>query len=141
MCLALRRLVANGAARSRATGSGDDSRSLHGFPIPTGLCLSAQGCEERATLGTPAQASPTPTGLRPCPLFSSRSAATLSGLYSLCRFPQGSSFLATLGFVSESLWDSPSFWMPADLYKERDKSPHSKGLFRRFMQQLQRVRR
>jgi len=35
------------------------------------------------------------------------SAATLSGL-DLCTasIPQGSSFLATLGFVAESLWDS-----------------------------------
>ena len=49
-------------------------------------------------------------GLRPSPLFSSHSAATPSGLYSLFHFPQGSSFLATLGFMSESLWDSPSFW-------------------------------
>ena len=33
-------------------------------PIPTGLCLEAQGCEERATLGKCDQHLPTPTGLR-----------------------------------------------------------------------------
>src|SRR5438067_5954379 len=31
--------------------SSDSSCSLNGFPIPTGLRLPAQGCEERATLG------------------------------------------------------------------------------------------
>src|SRR6266704_5874987 len=33
-------------------------------------------------------------------------ATTLSGLSSIRRISQGSSFLATLGFVAESLWDS-----------------------------------
>src|SRR6266404_1562576 len=80
------------------------------IPIPPGLRLPAQGCEERATLGTCRQASTTPTGLRPFPLFSSHDAATASGFHSFSRFPQGSSFPVTLGFVSESLWDSPPFW-------------------------------
>ena len=53
-----------------------------GSAIPKGLCLPAQGCEERATLGGGPQ-----------------------------RFqPQRSSFLATLGFEPQSLWDSsPQF--------------------------------
>ena len=34
------------------------------------------------------------------------SAVTLSGFVKLRSFTQGSSFLATLGFVTESLWDS-----------------------------------
>src|SRR2546429_4608335 len=68
--------------------------------IPTGLRLPAQGCEERATLGTPLRASTTPKGLRPSPFSPSHGVATLSGLYSLSRGPQGSSSLATLGFVS-----------------------------------------
>src|SRR5947207_4527480 len=89
--------------------SSDSSCSLYGFPIPTGLRLPAQGCEERATLGKPAKHPQPQRGCGPCPFFSSQDAATLSGLYSLCYFSQGSSFLATLGFGSESLWDSPSF--------------------------------
>src|SRR5258708_14500399 len=40
-------------------------------------------------------------------LFPLSSATTLSGLSTMWRgFSQGSSFLATLGFVAESLWDS-----------------------------------
>src|SRR5437016_4097481 len=45
--------------------------------IPKGLCPPAQGCEERATLGTRRQRFTTPTGLRPFPLLSSHGAATL----------------------------------------------------------------
>src|SRR5437773_12444314 len=33
------------------------------FPIPKGLCLPAQGCEERATLGRRVPILPIPTGL------------------------------------------------------------------------------
>src|SRR2546423_3754473 len=77
--------------------------SEHRSAIPTGLWPPAQGCEERATLGTPRQRSTTPTGLRRHWVFPSHGAATLSGLYSSSSFPQGSSLLATLGFVPESL--------------------------------------
>src|SRR6266581_5572139 len=37
------------------------------------------------------------------------------GWISLARFSQGSSFLATLGFETESLWDSPIVWF-MDVY-------------------------
>src|SRR6266705_1039393 len=74
--------------------------------IPTGLCNSAQGCEERATLGKETDDSQPQRGCGMV-LFPSSSATTLSGLSPMWRaFSQGSSFLATLGFVAESLWDS-----------------------------------
>ncbi|SRR5258708_5709285 len=98
-----------------------------GSAIPTGLCLPAQGCEERATLGTARKCPATPTGLRPCPLFSSQGAATLSGLNSSSTFPQGSSFLATQGFVSESLWDSALLRMSANPSNERPPRPQQGG--------------
>ncbi len=100
----------------------DLSCSLYPSTIPKGLRLAAPGCEERATLGPTPKHPPTPKGLRPCPLFRSHGAATLSGLYSLSRFPQGSSFLATLGFVSESLWDSAVPSTSGDACKEQDLS-------------------
>jgi len=77
--------------------------------ILKGLCPPAQGCEERATLGNRARALPTLKGLQRClaVLEGGKSgAATLSGLNSRHRHPPGSSFLATLGFETESLWDS-----------------------------------
>src|SRR6266436_375645 len=123
--------------------------------IPKGLNNSAQGCEERATLGALRRESTTLKGLQPFPSSAASQArrsaafmplqrtkvgtvrlkpkslenctakrhkcrapsrlcqssclhraATLSGLYSSCLFSKGSSFLATLGFVTESLRDS-----------------------------------
>ena len=96
--------------------------TLHGFPIPTGLCLPAQGCEERATLGTFRQRGYNPNGVAAIPVVPSPNAATLSGLYSLSPHPQGSSFLATLGLVPESLWDSISLWAAGDPYKEQGRA-------------------
>ena len=69
----------------------------------------AQGCEERATLGELAMKSSTLKGLKH--FFQSThikrgAAATLSGLCVHEPIPQGSSFLATLGWRMESLWDS-----------------------------------
>src|SRR5205814_6971332 len=47
-------------------------------------------------------------------LFPLSSATTLSGLAPMWRaFSQGSSFLATLGFVAESLWDSTAGGNPS----------------------------
>ena len=69
--------------------------------IPKGLCPPAQGCEERATLGqTPLDSNPNGvvSGL-------GRRAATPLGLFAFGHVSQGSSFLATLGFAPESLWD------------------------------------
>src|ERR1035438_5185635 len=75
-------------------------------PIPKGLCPPAQGCEARATLGFSSQSAPTPTGLQhPCPRSTSRhNPVGVEDNFST--FSQGSSPLATLGFVPESLWDS-----------------------------------
>src|SRR2546430_511740 len=72
-------------------------------PIPTGLRNKAQGCEERATLGQSSMSSSTPMGLRhiAVPQPQPRWGCADSG-----RLTQGSSFLATLGFGPESLWDS-----------------------------------
>jgi hypothetical protein len=79
--------------------------------IPKGLHLSAQGCEERATLGQRLPKATTPTGLRP---FGTTGRARTNGTclnpvgvgFFLFHFTQGSSFLATLGFAPESRWDS-----------------------------------
>src|SRR4051812_38749775 len=73
--------------------------------IPKGLRNKAQGCEERATLGKVTDDSQPQRG---CGMasFTQSSATTLSGLSTMSAFSQGSSSLATLGFVAESLWDS-----------------------------------
>src|SRR6266576_2015884 len=69
----------------------------------------AQGCEERATLGEFAIRFSTLKGLKQffqnAPVMHT-TAATLSGLCVHESIPQGSSFLATLGWRMESLWDS-----------------------------------
>jgi len=86
--------------------SADFPCSLPASSIPTGLCNSAQGCEERATLGKGTEDSQPQRGCGTV-LFPWSPATTLSGLYPVWRaFSQGSSFLATLGFVAESLRDS-----------------------------------
>src|SRR5262245_46172973 len=86
--------------------------------IPTGICLKAQGCEERATLGELGEKRPQPQ--RGCDPFEApsrvgRTAPAGSrtqprwplGLCSPARaFTQGSSFLPTLAVGPESLWDS-----------------------------------
>jgi hypothetical protein len=78
--------------------------------IPTGFRPKAQGCEERATLGH-----------RPQNVFNRNAVATLpfsSAERRICHnpvgvdenlfpFTQGSSCVATLGFGTESRWDSP----------------------------------
>jgi hypothetical protein len=79
--------------------------------IPTGFRPKAQGCEERATLGHHQTNIP------------NRNAVTANLLPSLAReicrnpvgvvrpltqFTQGSSFLATLGWRMQSLWDWPN---------------------------------
>src|SRR5262245_19941675 len=74
--------------------------------IPKGLRNKAKGCEERATLGKVTDDTQPQRGCGMV-LFPLSSATTLSGLSPMRRaFSQGSSFLATLGFVAESLWDS-----------------------------------
>ena len=70
--------------------------------IPRGLCPPAQGCEERATLGNVCLESQPRRG---CDSPRCR-AATLLAWSDNFRSTQGGSFLATLGFGLESLWDS-----------------------------------
>src|SRR6476620_8950527 len=83
-----------------------DRCTLRVSSIPKGLRNKAQGCEERATLGKGTDDSQPQRGCGRV-LFPWSSATTLSGLSPVWRaFSQGSSFLATLGFVAESLWDS-----------------------------------
>src|SRR5438128_546178 len=84
---------------------------LRGFPIPTGLCPPAQGCEERATLGKGAKEIGNPNGVVALGRGDYRRNPVGVGVVRTW-FSQGSSFLATLGFESESLWDSP-FFFPA----------------------------
>src|SRR6266478_5300626 len=83
--------------------------------IPKGLCHLAQGCEGRATLGQPEKSSPTPTGLwqgLACARVCRVKPQPRRGWKISVQFTQGSengqsgSDLATLGFESESLWDS-----------------------------------
>ncbi len=73
--------------------------------IPKGLSPSAQGCPatREATLGYQQRCGSTPSGL--CRIFD-RGPQPPLGLAALALFSQGSSFLATLGFGAESLWDS-----------------------------------
>src|SRR5258708_33055645 len=80
---------------------GDRHGFVAAFSIPTGLCNSAQGCEERATLGTLNKRLTTPTGLWPNQSFPQRVAATPSGLHSSSSFSQRSSFLATMVSIAE----------------------------------------
>ena len=78
--------------------------------IPTGFRPKAQGCEERATLG------------RRHATFANRNAVAAIPFSSVARgmchnpvgvaenlipFTQGSACVATLGYMPESLWDSP----------------------------------
>ena len=75
--------------------------------IPTGFRPPAQGCEERATLGHRETNFPTATRLWQFRFRLARVtlAPTPLGLC-LRMFSQGSSHLATLGFGTESRWDS-----------------------------------
>ena len=49
--------------RKGIVACGKDGELRRRFPIPKGLCPSAQGCEERATLGNRRRKFTTPTGL------------------------------------------------------------------------------
>jgi len=73
--------------------------------IPKGLRPPAQGCEERATLGKRKDDHQPQRGCDP----NAQPGRNPVGVDAM--FPaisQGSSFLATLGFGAESLWDSQS---------------------------------
>jgi hypothetical protein len=76
----------------------DDAPSIE--RIPKGFGRKAQGCEERATLGNRAAIVLNPKGVAPVRLVS-----TPLGLASFGISTQGSSFLATLGWETQSRWD------------------------------------
>ncbi len=88
-----------------------DSRNVG--RIPKGFRFKAQGCEQRATLGNQSGNDFNPNGvatavvtLVPQPRW---------GWRALARRSQGSSFLATLGWRTQSLWDwlksAPKTWV------------------------------
>ena len=78
-------------------------------PIPKGLWPPAQGCEERATLGDEPPGSPTPTGLWPFWAVPRRNPVGVEARS--LPVSQGSlACSATLGFGTESLWDSKAWW-------------------------------
>ena len=79
--------------------------------IPTGFRPKAQGCEARATLGNRHHGISNPNGV--VAGFAScqsrqRTPQPRWGCVPFRIVTQGSSFLATLGFVSQSLWDCPT---------------------------------
>ena len=77
--------------------------------IPTGFWNKAQGCEERATLGHRLEMNPNPNGV--VSFNAIWATQPRWGCFQFCLHPQGSSFLTTLGCVTQSLWDWRS---PAD---------------------------
>src|SRR5258708_16344960 len=75
--------------------------------IPKGFCPPAQGCEQRATLGKNRANLDNPIGfVTVFVVFQGQNPVGVAD--SFLAFTQGSSLLATLGFVAESLWDSRS---------------------------------
>ena len=73
--------------------------------IPKGFCHSAQGCEQRATLGKPLKMFSTPTGVVAGEMRAvrNRNGRNRVAVGDVCwMLTQGSSFLATLGFGTES---------------------------------------
>ena len=73
--------------------------------ILKGLCPPAQGCEERATLGSRRTHAINPNGV--VPSFATPPRHNPVGVAEFFSGrTQGSSFLATLGFGAESRWDS-----------------------------------
>jgi hypothetical protein len=78
--------------------------------IPTGFRPKAQGCEERATLGCRPQKIPNRNAVVALPYSSAARVICLNPVGvsdDLISFTQGSSYVATLGYMPESLWDSP----------------------------------
>jgi len=79
-------------------------------PIPKGLCHAAQGCEERATLGHRPASITNRNAVAAIPFSSAARGIGHNPVgvdENLISFTQGSSGVATLGCMPESLWDSP----------------------------------
>ena len=79
-------------------------------PIPTGLCPPAQGCEAGATLGQRPQKIPNRNAVAAILSSSARGIGhnPVGVRDDLIPFTQGSSCVATLGYMPESRWDSLS---------------------------------
>src|SRR6266853_872551 len=74
--------------------------------IPKGFRNKAQGCEKRATLGLCVPIDNNPERVAAHGNGNATRAQPRWGCETPATFTQGSSSLATLGFVAESLWDS-----------------------------------
>src|ERR1051326_1986261 len=71
--------------------------------IPEGFRRPAQGCEERATLGQSFGKAHNPQGV--APRFVDTGHNPFRVAHPCAPYSQGSSFLATLGWRTQSLWD------------------------------------
>jgi hypothetical protein len=83
--------------------------SLGSARIPTGFCLKAQGCEERATLGHRSASITNRNAVAAIPFPSATRGICHNPVgvgENLIPFTQGSSCIATLGYMPESRWDS-----------------------------------
>jgi hypothetical protein len=79
--------------------------------IPTGFWLKAQGCEARATLGQRSQNIYNRNAVAAIPVSSNARGIChnpVGVVHNLIPFTQGSSFVATLGWRTQSRWDWPN---------------------------------
>ncbi len=81
--------------------------------IPKGFCNEAQGCEERATLGGRYEMDTNPNGV----VASTVAMMTQPrwGWFDFGWLTQGNSFLATLGWRTQSIWD----WAKSSIVNHR----------------------
>jgi hypothetical protein len=94
---------------SRANRSESGAAERGCARIPTGFCPKAQGCEERTTLGHRPASVLNRNAVAAIPFSSAvrrigHNPVGVGG--DLISFTQGSSSVATLGYVPESRWDS-----------------------------------
>ena len=83
-----------------------NSKAVGRAGIPKGFRNKAQGCEQRAPLGKGEEGIGNPHGI--VALEHDEYRHKPDGVVKVCTiFSQGSSLLATLGWRTESLWDSP----------------------------------
>jgi len=108
------RFIARTPAASKTNPALNSLRSLkrreRRAPIPKGLCPPAQGCEERATLGHCPASITNRNAVAAIPFSSAARGICHNPVgvdKNLISFTQGSSCVATLGYMPESLWDSP----------------------------------
>ncbi|MSU57680.1 MAG: hypothetical protein EXS35_05780 [Pedosphaera sp.] len=83
--------------------------------IPTGFRPKAQGCDAGATLGQRPERFTNRNAVAALPFLSAARGVSHNPVgvdENVIPFTQGSSFLATLGCMPESLWDSPLAMKP-----------------------------